>query len=79
MYNERNPDSTFTILEWLGLGVIAILQVVFYLAWKYNKEIREVVRYEERCSENSLLIKGLPEGEYNEKDILNFIERKWKN
>ena len=73
MYNEGDPGSTFTILEWLGLGAIAILQVVFYLAWKYNKEIREVVRYEERCSECSLLIRGLPEGEYSEQDILNFI------
>jgi len=64
MYNEEKALDTFTLLEYLGLGMIAILQIIFFLTWKYNKEIREVIRYEERCYERSLLIKGLPEGQY---------------
>jgi hypothetical protein len=60
MYNEERANDTFKLLEYLGLGMIALLQIIFFLTWKYNKEIREVIRYEERCFERSLLIKGLP-------------------
>ena len=60
MYNEESAIATFKLLEYLGLGMIAILQIIFYLTWKYNKEIREIIKYEERCFERTLLIKGLP-------------------
>jgi len=37
MYNEEKALDTFTLLEYLGLGMIAILQIIFFLTWKYNK------------------------------------------
>ena len=56
--------------------MIAVLQVVFYLTWKYNKEIREMIRYEERCSECTMLIKGMPEGKFTEEDLLKLFQYK---
>lgn len=77
LYNEENPGSNLRDLEWIGLAVIGLLQFTFYLAWKYNKEIREVLRYEARCSDCTMLISGLPEGRYNEKDLLQFCDGKF--
>ena len=46
MYNMNDPVSILTLVEWLGLGFISILMISFYFAWKMNKEIRDVIKYE---------------------------------
>ena len=66
----------------LTLGMILAIvwffsiKFTFYLGEKKNEEIDEML---ESSSDYTIRIQNLPSGQYNEYDLLNFINDLWDN
>ena len=78
-YNEVDPNKTFFILDWIGLGVmllwIFITRLVKYYGFYQNDLIDQNLK---SASDYAIKIDNLPIGGYSEYELFEFFEQQYE-